>query len=343
MRRRAVAVCLVGTALQAWPAAGQDNLRVIAVGEVESTSALLPAPTMQAAIESALTEMPAFTTMKRRELSFLLEDWDISIADIARGDADFRESSGIDYVLTGRVEASVSSKLSPLGTLLRVLGSGSECRAAVRFDVGVVDLGTGDTAFSTQVTHRQPVKVVYPPGADYSNPCPYANRSRKWRALEAASEGVATEVARQLTLALVPMKFVRVADKEVTLNYGDSFLSVGDQLKVVATASNGGEPGLGAEAVGYIAVSAVAPRYAVAEVIHARRPFTTGDRAVVLAKDERRQLERMLAAMARKAARQERVCENARQRVRRFCARDPDSRRCRDAEAAVAENCDDVR
>ena len=338
--RRAVALCLVGTALQAWPAAGQENLPVIAVGEVESASALLPAPTMRAAIESALVEMPAFTTMKRRELSALLEDWDTSIADIAQGDAALRESSDIDYLLTGRVEASVASKLSPLGTLLRVLRSGSECRATVKADVAVVDLGTGDIAFSTQVTHRQPVKIVYPPGADYSNPCPYANRSRKWRALEAASEGVATDVARQLTLALVPMKLVRVADTEVTLNYGASFLSVGDQLKVVATASNG-KP-VAADDVGYIAVSAVAPRYAVAEVIHARRALTTGDRAALLAKDERRQLARMLAAMARTTARQERACENARNKARRYCARDPDSRRCRDAEAAVAAKCDNA-
>ena len=340
--RRAVALCLVGTALHAWPAAGQENLPVIAVGEVESTSALLPGPTMRAAIESALMEMPAFTTMKRRELSARLEDWDTSIAGIAQGDADLRESSDIDYLLTGRVEASVASKLSPLGTLLRVLRSGSECSATVKADVAVVDLGTGDTAFSTQVTHRQPVEIVYPPGADYSNPCPYANRSRKWRALEAASEGVATAVARQLTLALVPIELVRVADTEVTLNYGASFLSVGDQLKVVATALSGGEPGPGAEAVGYIAVSAVAPRYAVAEVIHARRPLTTGDRAALLAKDERRHLERMLAAMARAAARQERACENARNKARRYCARDPDSRRCWEAEAAVAVNCDNA-
>ena len=339
--RRVVALCLVGTALQAWPAAGQENLPVIAVGEVESTSALLPAPTMRAAIESALVEMPAFTTMKRRELSAFLEDRGISIGGIAQGDADLRESSDIDYLLTGRVEASVASKLSPLGTLLRVLRSGSECSATVKADVAVVDLGTGDTAFSTQVTHRQPVKIVYPPGADYSNPCPYANRSRKWRALEAASEGVATEVARQLTLALVPMKLVRVADTEVTLNYGASFLSVGDQLKVVATALGGGEP-VAADDVGYIAVSAVAPRYAVAEVILAKRPLTTGDRAALLAKDERRQLERMLAAMARAAARQERACENARNKARRYCARDPDSRRCRDAEAAVAAKCDNA-
>ena len=338
--RRAVALCLVGTALQAWPAAGQENLPVIAVGEVESTSALLPAPTMRAALESALVEMPAFTTMKWSELSALLEDSDTSIAGIAQGDADLRESSGIEYLLTGRVKASVASKLSPLGTLLRVLRSGSECSATVKADVSVVDVGTGDIAFGTQVTHRQPVKIVYPPGADYSNPCPYANRSRKWRALEAASDGVATEVARQLTLALVPMQLVRVAETEVTLNHGDSFLAVGDQLKVVATALGGGEPV--ADDVGYIAVTVVAPHHAVAEVIHAPRPLTTGDRAALLAKDERRQLERTLAAMARTAARQERACDNARNKARRYCARDPDSRRCRDAEAAVAANCDNA-
>ncbi|MDE0662140.1 MAG: hypothetical protein OXI79_21110 [Gammaproteobacteria bacterium] len=341
--RRTVATCLVGTALHVWPVAGQEHVPVIAVAEVESGSALLPGPTVRVAIESALAEMPAFTTLKRKELAAVLEASDISLADIGRGDQAFREASGVDYVLTGRARASVASKLSPLGTLLRVLRSGSECTAAVRLDVGIVAIGTGDTAFSARVTHREPVEVVYPPGADYSDPCQYANRSRKWRALEAALDGVALEVARKLTLALFPMRLLRVADTGVTLNYGESFLSVGDQLKVVAPIQSGGESESDTPVVGYLAVSAVGSRTAVADVIYARRPLTAGDGAAVLAKDEGKRLERLLAAMARTAAKQERACENARKRVRRYCPRDPDSRRCRSAEAAVKANCDKGR
>ncbi|MDE0178689.1 MAG: hypothetical protein OXP36_08825 [Gammaproteobacteria bacterium] len=340
--RRTVVTCLVGTALHVWPAAGQENVPVIAVVEVESGSALLSAASVRVAIESALMEMPGVTTLKRKDLAALVEDAGISLAGV-RANAALREASGIDYVLTGRVEASVSSKLSPLGTLLRVLGSGSECTAAVGVDVEVVDLGTGDTAFGAKVTHREPVEVVYQPGADYSDPCRYANRSRKWRALEAARDGVATEIARKLTLGLFPMKLIRVAATEVTLNYGGLFLSEGDQLQVVAETSSVGEPGDGAPVVGYIAVSAVGPRAAVAQVIYAQRPLAVGDHAAVLAKDERKQLDRMMAAMARTAARQERACENARKRVRRYCPRDPDSRRCRNAEAAVTANCDIVQ
>ncbi len=338
--RCAVLICLVGTALQASPVAGGENVPVIAVAEVESASALLPAATVRVAIESALMEMPAFTVLKRKDLAAMLEDSGASLAGIVQGDAAFREASGIDYMLTGRVEASVASKLLPLGTLLRVLGSGSECTAAVGLEIGVADLKTAATAFEAIVKHREPVEVVYPPGADYSNPCRYANRSRKWRALEAARDGAATEMARQLTLALAPMRLVRVRDSEATLNYGDGFLSVGDRLKVVAPTLGGGEPSVGDPVDGYIAVSAVGPRVTVAEVIYARRPLAVGDRAVALAKDEGKRLERMLAGMARAAARQERACENARKRVRRYCPRDPDSRRCRNAEAAVNANCD---
>ena len=340
--RRAAVTCLLGTALQVWPVAGQENVPAIAVADVESGSALLPGPTVRVAIESALAEMSAFTTVKRQELVAILEDSGVSLAGIVGGSAALREASGIDYVLAGRVDASVASKLSPLGTLLRVLRSGSECTAAVRLDVGVVDIDTGQTVFSAKATHREPVKIVYPPGADYSKPCQYANRSRKWRALEVARDGVAAEVARKLTLALFPMRLLRVADTGVTLNYGDSFLSVGDQLKVVAPTPGDGELGIDTP-VGYLAVTAVGPRAAVAEIIHARRPLAAGDRAVVLEKDGRKRLDRMLATMARTAARQQRACENARKRVRRYCPRDPDSRRCRNAEAAVKANCEKGR
>lgn len=322
-------ICMVASALVAWQGAGQEALPTVAVAGIESTEGLMPSPTMQTAIEAAFADIPVFTTLKRKELAALLADRGLSVADAMAGP---HEALGVDYLLNGRVvAASVASKLSPLGTLLRVLGSGSDCTAAVGVEVDVVDLATGDGVFSVSVTRREPVEVVYPPGADYSNPCVYANRSRKWRALQAASQAVAAEVAHNVTLALFPMRLVRIGATEVTLNYGDPFVSVGDHLKVIAPGN-----GMG---VGYIAVSAVSSRSAVAEIIHASRPLVAGDSAGVLSKNERRQLDRMLAGMARKAARKERACENARKRVRRFCARDPDSRRCRDAEAAVVANC----
>lgn len=334
-----VAICIAVTALAAWPAMDEESLPIIAVGEIDSASALLPAPTMRVAIEAALVEMPAFATMKNKGFSSVLEESGVTLDNIAQGDAAFRESSGIDYLLTGRVKASVASKLSPLGTLLRVLRSGAECMATVGLDVDVVELGSGDTVFSERLTHRQPAKVVYPPGADYSDPCRYANRSRKWRALQGASDRAAIEAARKLTVALFPVKLIRVAETTVTLNYGEGFLSVGDQLKVFATDPDQDQADATESIIGYVAVSAVSPRYASAEIIHAQRAFSLGDGAAVLSKDERRHLKRILAARAGVTARQERACENARKRVRRHCERDPESRRCRDARAAVEANC----
>lgn len=332
------AICIAVTPLAGWPATDEESLPIIAVGEVDSASALLPAPTMRVAIEAALVDMPAFATMKNKDLSSVLEESGVTLDGIAQGNAAFRESSGVDYLLTGRVEASVASKLSPLGSLLRVLRSGAECTATVGLDVDVVGLGSGDTVFSERLTHRQPAKVVYPPGADYSDPCRYANRSRKWRALQGASDRAAIEAARKLTVALFPVKLIRVAETTVTLNYGEAFLSVGDQLKVFAMDSD--QDQADAEStIGYVAVSAVSPRYAAANIIHAQRAFSLGDGAAVLSKDERRHLKRILAARARVTARQERACENARKRVRRYCERDPESRRCRDAQAAVEANC----
>ncbi|MDE0420619.1 MAG: hypothetical protein OXK76_07000 [Gammaproteobacteria bacterium] len=335
------AIWLAGTALATWPAAGEASLPVVAVGEVESASALLPATTMRLAIEAALVEMPAFATMKNKDLSRVLEERGVTTAGIAQGNVALGESSGVDYLLTGRVDASVASKLSPLGSMLRVLRSGAECTAAVGLDVEVVDLGSGDIVFSERLTHRLPAKVVYPPGADYSDPCRYANRSRKWRALQAASNRVAAEFARKLTVALFPVRVVQVAETAVTLNYGKAVLSVGEVLKVFATADSDRDPAGTAEPIlGYVAVSAVSPGTAAAQTIHARRGIAPGDGAAVLTKDERRQLKRMLAARARATARRERACENARKRVRRYCERDPEARRCKAARAAVAADCD---
>ena len=339
-RARSAVVGFACAALTQWPVAGEDNLPVVAVGEVEASSRLLPATTMRAAIEAALMEMPAFATMKHKDFSAILGERGMPVG-LAKGDPALRAASGIDYVLSGRVRASVASKLSPLGSLLRVLRSGAECTAAVGLRVDVVDLGSGDVVFNEHLTHRVAAEVVYPPGADYSDPCSYSNRSRKWRALQAASEHVATEAAAMLTLALFPIRLVRIAETEVTLDYGEAFLSVGDQLKVFAMDGGDRNRVETAEPIhGYLAVTAVSAHRATAEITYARRAFTTRDRAAVLSKDERRELKRVLATAARVAARRERACDDARKRVRRYCGRAPDARRCRDAEAAVEANCD---
>lgn len=336
------AVWFFVVALNAWPVAGRETPPVVAVGAVETSRGPLRSTTLRTALESALAEMPAFTTMKNKQLSAILAERGIADASIASGHAAF-VGSGIDFLLSSRAESSVASKLSPLGSLLRVLRSGAECSAVVALAVGVVDMRSGQAVFRSRVTHRKPVQVVYPPGADYSVPCRYANRSRKWRALQAASEAAAADAARKLTLALFPISLVRIADTEVTLSYGDSFLSVGDRLKVVARkdALPGRDSASAREAVaGYIAVAAVSSRHAVAEVVYAGRPFAPDDVAVALGRDERRRMDRMLAATAKTAAKRSRACAKARQRVRRHCGRDPDSRRCKDTEAAAAAYCD---
>ena len=337
---RFAAIGLACCAMTPWSVVGENNLPVVAVGEVETASGPLPATTMRVMVEAALIEMPAFATMKNKDFSAILAEQGVPAAGLT-GDPAFRAASGIDYVLSGRVRASVASKLSPLGSLLRVLRSGAECTAAVGFDVEVVDLGSGDMVFNGNLSHRVAAEVVYPPGADYSDPCRYSNRSRKWRALQAAGERVATDAAAELTLALFPIRLVRVAETEVTLNYGEAFLSVGAESLVIAM--DGGDPNRveTAEPIhGYLAVTAVSARQATAEITYARRAFTTRDRAATLSKDERRELKRVLATAARVAARRERACNDARKRVRRYCGRDPDARRCRDAEAAVEANCD---
>lgn len=343
-RNAAARISLVASALFTFAGAAQDDVPIIAVGGIESSHRSVALAT-QSAIESSLSAFRKFSVMRHKRFAALLDERGLSVADVANGNASLVGLSGVDYLVTGRVvEAKITSKLLPLGSMLSVLGSGGECRAVVGVDARAVQMRSGEITSMDTVSRDQSVKVKYPPGADYADPCRYADRSQKWRALEAASGAVATEIARNVALTLVPIRLLRVSQGQASLNYGDSLLAVGDYLRVVPAgvvhANRNDLHQDDAEAVGYLSISTVGSTNSMAEIAYAKRPLKVGDVAVFLATKERRNVDKMLSDIARDRAQQDRECEAAREKMRRYCGRDADSRRCRNAELAVAVKCD---
>ena len=344
------AILTVTCAICAAPSLAQQNIPVIAVGDIHSSYRTLDAQTVRTALESSLSKTRKFAIMERARLDELLEERGLSISGIAEGNASLGGFSGVDYLLTGRVmEAAVVKARrdggnSLLGGLLG--GGGRGCQAVVGLDVRVVDIHTGQISASETLAMAEPVPVNYPDYADFGDPCRYANSAEKQSALTAAGLGVARLVAEEITIALFPIKLVRVQGGQAYVNYGSAFLAPGAYLWVVALGEGFVDPDtgevLGAEEedLGYLVVSDVRDKYAIADIVHTNsRALAVGNVARRLSAEETKNVSKMLADIQKARERQQKACNDAQRRADRACRKDESSSRCRNAQDAVGETC----
>ena len=331
-------------------ATGEQSIPVIAVGDIQSSFRTPDSQTVQTAIESSLSKTRKFAIMERARLDELLEERSLSVSGIAEGNASLGGFSGVDYLLTGRLmEATVAkgrgNETWPFGGLFGG-GGGGGCRAIVGLDVRVVDIHTGQISVSENLAVSESVSVNYPDYADYSDPCRYANSAEKQSALTAAGHGVARLIAEEITIALFPIKLVRVQGQEAFVNYGSAFLSPGDYLRVVALGEGFVDPDTGEvlgaeeEELGYLAISDVREKYSVGNVVYAHdRPLAVGNVAMRLSKEETKSFTKMLDDIEKAEAKQRRACNDAQRRADRACRKDETSSRCTKARDAVDETC----
>lgn len=334
------------------PSLGQQNTPVIAVGDIHSSYRTLDSQTVRTTLESSLSKTRKFAIMERARLDELLKERGLSISGIAEGNASLGGFSGVDYLLTGRLmEAAVVKGRRRGGTSLlgEILGTGSGggCQAVVRLDVRVVDIHTGQISVSENLAVSESVPVNYPNhNPDYGDPCKYTKHTEQQRALTAAGHGVARYVAQEITIALFPIKLVRVQGNQAFVNYGSAFLSLGDHLRVVALGEGFVDPDtgetLGAEEedLGFLAITDVREKYSIADVVYTNnRAITVGNVARRLSAAETKAVTKMLADLEKSREKQERACNEAKRRAERACRRDETSSRCLRAREAVDKAC----
>ena len=337
-----LAVAIVAT--HALVAFAQENVPVVAVSGIESPFQDLDSDAIQTAMESAFTKSRKFKIMERARLDTLLAERGLSVSGIADGTASYGGFSGVDYIVTGRVmEASTGTAA---GSSIPILGAfAGGCNANVSLDVRVVDVGSGEIRFSERVASSERIGVNYPDNADYGDACRYAKRGQVAAAFATVAQAAAVVAVERMTIALFPVRIARVADGEAYLNYGATFLTQGDYLKVVTLGEGFVDPDTGEvlgadeEEVGFVVVTDTRPKYSVAAVVDASRPFKVGDVCRQLTRSEGEAVQRMLDSRERARAKRETACRRATKNRERHCARDESSSRCRRALASVEENC----
>lgn len=339
-----LAVGIVLHALVCGDALAQENVPVVAVSGIESPYQDIDSDDIQTAMESAFSKTRKFRIMERARLATLLQERGLSVSGIADGTASYGGFSGVDYLVTGRVMEATTGTAA--GSSIPILGAfAGGCEASMSLDVRVVDVGSGEIRFSETVSGSERISVDYPDDPDYGDSCKYAKDSQIAAALNAVAQSVAVVTVEKMTIALFPVRIVRVVDGEAYLNYGAAFLSKGNYLKVMTLGEGFVDPDTGEvlgadeEDVGFVVVTDTRPKYSIADVVYAIRPFEVGDVARQLTRSESKSVERMLAARERERKQRATACRRAEKSRDRQCARDENSSRCRRALASVEDNC----
>ena len=343
-RRIGRAFATAAVAVVAANAFAQANVPVVAVGGIESPYRDLDTDTIRTAMESALSKTRKFKIMERARLDTLLEERGLSVTGIADGTASYGGFSGVDYLVTGRVMDAGTGSAS--GSSIPILGAfAGGCEAIVELDVRVVDVGTGEIRFSENVAGSDRIRVDYPENADYGDSCRYAKRGQITAALGNVAQSVAVATVEKITMALFPIRVVRVVDGQAYLNYGSTFLSNGNYLRVVTLGEGFVDPDTGEvlgadeEDAGFVVVTDTRPKYSVSDVVYATRPFQVGDVARQMSRSEGRAVKKMLADRERARAKRESACRRAEKSRDRSCEKNENSSRCRRALASIEDNC----
>ena len=330
---------------------GQDNVPVIAVGNIETTYRNINNESIKTSIESSLAKTRKFRVMERANLNQLLEERSLSIAGIADGVASLSGFSGVDYLIMGRVMevGVINSRGGVGGSLLDGLVSivsKYRCLAVVSLNVRVNDVHTGEIRISDDYTAAKRININWPDyNPDYRNPCRYVSSNVKNQMLQFAANDVGEAIARKITLDLFPIKIIQVQGSDVYLNYGDAFLSKGDYLNVASLGEGFVDPDTGEvlgvveENIGYIHVTDVREKYSVGKAIETRRELSSGDIAQALTEDDVKSLKKRVAAQKKATAKLEKQCDDAKRRAERRCSRDEQSSRCLKAKSDAEKAC----
>ena len=314
------------------PASGlaqASSIPVIAVAEIESTNKYFDTASVRSALETAISKTRKYKLMDRAGLSTLLEERGLSLAGVVDGNASLGGFSGVDYLITGRVS---QASLAAQSVILM-----AQCKGEVALDIKTVDVHTGEIRFAEIITSSD---VVNTTGTEL-DPCYGVSSANLQPLLVPAAE----EVVEKLSMALFPIKVVRVAGGEVYLNYGEPVLLQGDYLEVVRLGEGFRDPDTGEilgadeENIGYLFIRDVRPKFSIASVAQQQRQISVGDIVHKLSDKETRAVRKMLSGIEKARRAKERSCNNARKKQQRNCRKDADSSRCRDAEASAEHAC----
>lgn len=222
-------------------------------------------------IETQLMKIGRFKVYERNRLDQILTEQ--GIQESLSGNGMLMKVDGVDYLLYGSI-TDYSSELKEINT-----GSFNSKKLITQFgvDVKIADARTSELRRAETVTVRIESANVITTGS-------FAQGEIAGDGLVEAQRKAAKIVASLLTESIFPISVVDVSEGDVYINYGDSILSVGDELKIVKQGRKLVDPqsgkvlGATETMVGRVKIKEVAAEFSIGEMISGNPP-AAGDLA----------------------------------------------------------------
>jgi curli biogenesis system outer membrane secretion channel CsgG len=205
----------------------QNELPIVAVSQFESTfnndgryRARTNVDNFEVMLETQLLQVGRFQVYERNRLDQILSEQGLQNSFSANGTGI--KIDGIDYLIYGAI-TNYTSNLETFNT-----GNFSTQKLITRFGV---DIKISDT-LTGEIRRAESILVTMDTGSAIStNDFEQTNLSNS--SLADAQRKAAKLSAAVLTESIFPIRVVDVDNGEIYLNYGDSILSLNDELRVV--------------------------------------------------------------------------------------------------------------
>jgi curli biogenesis system outer membrane secretion channel CsgG len=268
VRQVALACILLPLIALADPAAPSGK-SVVAIGAITSSVPGSDPVSFQTMIETQMIKANKFKIIERSRLAEILQEKGLSMVGVTNGDAKIAGVSGVDYLIYGSI-----TKLGKDAQRTQVAGFAlGSSKVIMAMDLRVVNASTGEMLYAETVQEQTDGgSGTSIPGVrgfggfhtSQSQADPLADVERL----------TAKAVTDRIVTAIYPIKVIAVQkDGTVVVNYGDSVLSVGDQLKIFELGESFKDPDtgqvLGAEEkqVGVLKVVDVQSKFSKALVV----------------------------------------------------------------------------
>jgi curli biogenesis system outer membrane secretion channel CsgG len=242
---------------------------VIAVGEITSSVPGSDPASFQTMIETQLVKTNKFKIIERSRLDQILGEKGLSMAGITEGTGKISGVSGVDYLIYGSITKLGKDRQ---GVQVGGFGMGSS-KIAMAMDLRVVNASTGEMLYADTVeeTVDGANALSLPSLRGFGG---FQTQQQQADPLADVERLTAKAITDRIVTAIYPIKVIAITpDGIVVVNYGDSVLTVGDQLKIFEVGESFTDPDtgqvLGAEEkqVGLLKVVETESRFSKAEVV----------------------------------------------------------------------------
>src|SRR5208283_4101997 len=241
-----------------------DKKVSIGIGEIQSSIRGADTQSFGTMLETQLVKTNKFRIIERSRLEQILQEKGLSVAGISSGTGKLSGVAGVDYLVYGSI-----TKLGAAGKDVSVRGFGfSNAKVEMAVDLRVVDSSTGEILYADTVeetvegSSRLSIRGM---NTGDSAGDPLADVQRL----------TAKSITARIVTTIYPIKVIAVqGDGLVVVNYGDSVLTAGDQLKILEIGESFKDPdtgqALGAEEkqVGLLQIVEANSKFSKAKVIN---------------------------------------------------------------------------